>query len=50
VIAPLATEEADWVGLTNERVELMEIMPCAMSEVGREAAWLYMDDVETELV
>lgn len=45
VIVPIATDE-----LAGETRELTGVMPCAISEVGRDAAWLYMDEVGAELV
>jgi hypothetical protein len=35
-----AAEFADKVGTTIESVELMDFIPCAISEVGRLAGWL----------
>jgi hypothetical protein len=43
VIAPVPADEVEG---TAEFVELIEVMPCAMSEVGRSACWLYMDELE----
>ena len=41
---------ADGVETITECVELPELMPCAMSEVGREACWLYIDELGPPLV